>query len=79
MKNIITTVIFLAITFFSISSTIANNSNQGKEAMPAPEVIACEKQGTCEMTTLTLLLELDKEELSRGTKESTATKMVSKQ
>lgn len=55
MKNIIAIVVLLAITFFNISFAISNDS----EITPIPEVVACESQGTCEMTSLAVLLQLD--------------------
>jgi len=53
MKNIIAVITVFVITFFSLSV----NANSIEDAMPAPEIIACESQGTCEMTTLEVLLQ----------------------
>jgi hypothetical protein len=59
MKNIIAVITLFVCTFFSL----AINANSIEETTPAPEIIACESQGTCEMTTLEVLLQTNQEGL----------------
>lgn len=59
MKNIITIMAFLVITLSTMSLGMATSD---EKSMPAPEIIACESQGTCEMTSLVLLLKLAAED-----------------
>jgi hypothetical protein len=64
MKNIITIMTLFIIALFSLTATAANI----EEATPVPEVIACESEGTCEMTTLAFLLKADQEGLVEAQK-----------
>lgn len=59
MKNIMTAMTFLVITFFNVTPAMAMGN---EEAMPVPEIIACESQGTCEMTSLSTLIKLSQED-----------------
>lgn len=54
-----TTMTFLVITFFNVVPAMAMGN---EEATPVPEIIACESQGTCEMTSITSLMQLSKED-----------------
>jgi hypothetical protein len=74
MKNIITAMALSTIIFFNISFAIAHKTTGEVTPIPeskvtsvlivtpAPEVIACESEGSCEMTTLAILLQRDQEE-----------------
>ena len=64
MKNIITIITLFIITLFSLTVVAADV----EEETPVPEVIACESQGTCEMTTLELLQKADQEQLVEAQK-----------
>ena len=75
MKNIITVITVFVITFFSLSI----NANSIEDTMPVPEIIACESQGSCEMTTLEVLLQGQQEGLVDTKKtENTQGKVVLK-
>ncbi len=59
MKNIIAIMTLFIITFFNLAVAVTD----AEIVTPAPEVIACESQGTCEMTTLEFLLQAEQKGL----------------
>lgn len=64
MKNIITIMTLFIIAIFNLAVAATDI----EEITPVPEVIACESQGTCEMTTLEFLLKADQEGLVEAQK-----------
>ena len=58
MKNIILAITLFVIALFSLSVS-ADISNTEIEATPIPEIIPCESEGICVMTTLAILLQSD--------------------
>lgn len=60
MKKIII-VVFTVTTVLSLA--FAANNKQKQPIVSVPEVIECEHQGTCKMTRIDVLLQLEKKKL----------------
>lgn len=55
MKNMTLLTTFLLLAAVSNLSTAINTTKTAEIDLPAPEIIACESKGNCEMTTLDVL------------------------
>lgn len=80
MKNAVMIMMFLTSTFFNVSLSTANNEEEktAVKVVSAPEIIACEVQGSCEMTSLASLVQEDEEEQKQAEQQKKNKVMLAK-